>query len=209
MGAYEALLDAVVEKDLGFIRSVCEPQLADRFAAGLERLEQEGKVVQKYRAAGEARFEVSYLKLMMHLGQKLERSQRASGKLSTKMVDSVGLELSFSLDMINPSNMVIGSFKIGSLISVLVEVQSSIGLDIFDPKVRLHEKPRAHPELQTHSLQFGFENNKAVSTMAIFSLLPSLQKQTDPLARIENILGLLIEENYNWSILDVDYWFKD
>ena len=207
--AYDALLDAVVEKDREFIRTVCEPVLGARVVAGLEMLESEGMVVRKRQTGDSVRFEVGYLKLMLQLGQRLDRTLRSEDLQTLKQFDSPGIEVSYALESLTAGITGLGSVQVRSLVSVLLEVRTNVGLEIFNPKAPLHFKQHPPPELQTHALQFGFENNKAVSPMTLLELLRSLQTVTDPLSRFDRMIGLFIEENYDWRILDTDYCFRD
>jgi hypothetical protein len=108
--------------------------------------------------------------------------------------------------------IMLGGPELISLVSLMVEIESSVLLDVFDPKATLHERPHGQQKLQTHMLEFGFECKKWVDFKLLSDLLKGFKIITgpsDPAKKFEYLLRLLSSGDFDWVLLNIDYHFKD
>jgi hypothetical protein len=208
--AYNKMLDAIVEKDFDFIRASCEPQLAQRFITGLEKLEKEGKALCKHPETQEPQYNVSYYKFKLKFGEVLDRSQRNRWlyffRLDNGPFSSV---YSFKLLKYYFSSFGKPDFRPPMLLSLKLEVETNVWLDVFDPKVRLHNEPRDHQLFQTHMLEFGFQTELKTLMEIGGKKLENPAEIKDLAILYEELHRLLSPRDPNWLLLNIDNHFDD
>lgn len=206
--AYESILDAMIEKDYGFISGVCEPLLAQHIENALKKIERDGNVLRKASISETSdQYKVSFNKVRLLTGREFNRLE---GKVPTQWIKNDFMDIGFSMPDLQKQAMSGGtgfSTKIIFSITVILEIETNLNLELAGNVTGLPLQ-KALP-LTTHRLEFGVPSQLELTMTKTMEMATKMTLgKSDPKKLWNYFLEQLLKEDYSWQLLDIDDHFK-
>lgn len=195
--AYDVLTSALAEEDDAFLRSVCEPVLADKLLAALADTKKKGlRLVKVVPPNNQKVFKVNYNVLSIHAFQPFDRNKQ--GKEMPMKTPAIEMYLNMDgMKNLELTNM--------ALLTVVVEFDTDVRLKLVNRE--LGQAAETHSlvhNLETHRIEFAISREDFMKNMDFKSLV-NFQGGNG----FSDIFGKMFAgEKYEWFIYDIDDFMR-
>lgn len=206
--AYSTLLDAIVEEDDEFIRSICEPSLATSLLSAMGEIKKAGKRLVKVMPEGQPNIEVTYTKSCIELNQIFDRANQSPPGIVSN--DSDFMEIRGSMSTLKPRSGFTG-VVLPFILSVTAEFNTPIHLKVServsgDDKLEEVIVPWSN---QIHRLTFSIAQVTNISLSDLLIKISPLWIKSKGGVEGTVISDILLgESKYEWRIYDIDDYMK-